>query len=266
MALTSTPLPFGLRDVKIFPCDQIGVRTGPGVDLPASRIFSFKDTQEFTELDGDDVRYATHGGIMTVDWELESGGIPFEAYQVMAGGTIVSYGTTPNQRKVYSKLTTDSRPYFDVEGQAISDSGGDVHGLVYRCKAEGDLEGKFENGQFSILSASGKGYGRLDTKQAYDFVQNETETGIVTTLAPVVISATPNSALNVAGGTTITVKGANFITGATVAVGGTAGTTVVVVDQGTITFVTPAKSAGSYALAVTTTNGTGTLANALTFA
>lgn len=258
MALTNVPLPFGLRDVKLFPCDSVGVRTGPGVDLPASRIFSFKETQEFTELDGDDVRYATHGGIMTVDWELESGGIPFEAYQVMAGGTIVSSGTTPNQKKVYSKLTTDSRPYFDVEGQAISDSGGDVHGLVYRCKAEGDLEGKFENGQFSLLSASGKGYGRLDTGQAYDFVQNEGLVAIVTALTPTVDSTTPNTGLATAGGTALTILGSNFVTGATVAIGGTAATGVVVVSQNKITCVSPAKAAGSYAVAVTTTNGTGT--------
>ena len=38
MALASNALPFGLRDVKLFPLDAAtGVRTGPGVDLPASR-------------------------------------------------------------------------------------------------------------------------------------------------------------------------------------------------------------------------------------
>jgi len=258
MALTTVPLPFGLRDVKLYPVDINGTRLSVGVDLPASRVFSFKDTQEFTPLEGDDVTYASHGGITTVDWELESGGIPFEAYKIMAGGTITSSGTTPNQKKVYSKLATDERPYFDVEGQAISDSGGDVHGLVYRVKAEGDLEGKFENGQFSLLSASGKGYGRLDTGQLYDFVQNETITPIVTSIAPQVFSVTPGTGSN-AGGTATTIKGINFIGTTGVTFGGTTAPGFVVVDQNTITVASPAHAAGTVAVVVTTPSGTGTL-------
>jgi hypothetical protein len=68
-----------------------------------------------------------------------------------------------------------------VEGQAINDNGGDFHGIVYRCKADGSLEGSMGNNEFWITSASGKGYGSLEAASldaVYDFVQNETAVAI----------------------------------------------------------------------------------------
>lgn len=182
MPLTTHALPYGLRDVRLTPFTTAAATAyGTGIDLPVSRTFSFSETEDFEELRGDDQAVASRGQGPTLEWELESGGLPFDAYKVMAGGTIVDSGTTPNQKRVYSKLATDSRPYFKVEGQAISDSGGDVHGIVYKCKADGDLEGEFGQGAFQLLSASGKAYGSTvtaDLGKLYDFVQNETAVAI----------------------------------------------------------------------------------------
>jgi hypothetical protein len=175
------PLPFGLRDVKLKPLSDANI-LGTPVDLPVSRTFSFSDTEDFEILAGDDATAASHGSGPTCEWELESGGLNFEAFKVMSGGTITSSSTTPTMKKVYSKLTTDSRPYFQAEGQAISDSGGDIHGIVYRCKATGSLEGEFGNGAFFLTAASGTGYGdtvgTTPTNKLYDFVQNETAVAI----------------------------------------------------------------------------------------
>ena len=182
MPLTVHALPFGLRDVQLKPVNASTGVAGTKVDLPVSRTFSFSESEDFEELKGDDTTAASHGAGPVVEWELESGGLNFEAFQVMAGGTITSTGTTPAQKKVFSKLATDSRPYFQAEGQAISDSGGDVHCVVYRCKADDKLEGEFGNGAFFLTSASGKGYGDTvgtsPTNKLYDFVQNETAVAI----------------------------------------------------------------------------------------
>jgi hypothetical protein len=183
MPLTGNTLPFGLRDVRLSPLLTTGLPdTANKADLPVARTFSFKETEDFETLEGDDSTAGSHGSGPTVEWELEAGGISFEVWKILAGGTITQTGTTPAQKATFSKLVTDARPYFQVEGQAISDSGGDVHCIVYRCKADGDLEMSFENGSFTLTAASGHGFGdtvgTAPTGKLYDFVRNETTTAI----------------------------------------------------------------------------------------
>ena len=180
MALASPSLPFGLRDVKVFPIDDDG-NVGSGVDLPAAQTFSFKEAETYEILKGDDLNLASHGGGPTVTWELESGGISLEAYQVIMGGSIATAGVSPNLVKTYTKGALDQRPYFQVEGQAISDSGGDMHCVVFRCKADGGFDGSFANAKFWVSKATGTGFGNVQTGgdlKLYEFVQNETATAI----------------------------------------------------------------------------------------
>jgi hypothetical protein len=74
------------------------------------------------------------------------------------------------------------------------------------------------------------------------------------------------TAADPAGGETITLTGTNFKTGATVTVGGTTAPTVSVVNSTTITFTTPAKTAGDYDVVVTNTNGLqATLTNGISY-
>ena len=61
-----------------------------------------------------------------------------------------------------------------------------------------------------------------------------------------------------AGGTTVTITGTNFTGATAVTFGGTAATSVVVVNATTITAITPAHAAGAVNVVVTTPGGTGT--------
>ena len=182
MALTTTPLPFGLRDVKLTPyTDAAATTLGTAVDLPNSRTFSFSEAEEFTELRGDDKVVTTRGQGPSVEWDLEAGGLSLEALKVLVGGTIAETGTTPNQKKTFTKKTTDARPFFQVEGQVISDSGGDVHCVLPRCRVTGNVEGEFADGEFFLTSASGVALGSTvsgDEDVLYEFVHNETATAI----------------------------------------------------------------------------------------
>lgn len=183
MALTTIPLPYGLRDIKVTPYTTAAYTTlaGASIDFPNARTFSFSDAEEFEELRGDDRVVATHGNGASVEWELEGGGLSFEAVKAMYGGTITESGTTPNQVKKLAKLQTDVRMPFKLEGQIISDSGGDVHCVLDACKTTGNLEGEFGDGAFFLTGASGIGLpsklaGRTD--YLYEFVQNETAAAI----------------------------------------------------------------------------------------
>lgn len=181
MAIPAYAQPFGLRDVKLIPLGADGSTPGTSVDLPASRVFSFAESEDFETLKGDDQTVASHGAGPAVDWELEGGGISLEAYAVMAGGTVASTGVTPNVVKTYRKTTAQQRPYFKVEGQSISDNGGDLHGLVYKAKATDNLEGEFSEGSFFVTKAGGTGIGSTESAKTgylYDFVHNETAVAI----------------------------------------------------------------------------------------
>lgn len=179
MALAVNALPFGLREIKLRAIDAAGVVSVTSVKLPASRTFKFSETEAFETLTGDDVTLASHGAGPVVEWSLEAGGISVDAYKVFAGGAVTTSGTSPASVKTYGKKRTDARPYFEVEGRAISDSGGDVHCIVHQCKADGSLEGEFTGGSFFLTAAAGKGYGDPTTDKLYEFVHNETAIAVV---------------------------------------------------------------------------------------
>lgn len=177
MPLTTIPLPFGLRDVKVRPVTGATDTAGTSVDLPNSRTFSFSEAESFEELRGDDGLVAIKGTGPSVDWSLEGGGISLEAVKTLYGGTITETGTTPAIKKTFAKVGTDIRPYFQVEGQAISDSGGDFHVLLYKCRATGELSGEMADGAFWLTGASGRALPNAAGK-LYDFIQNETALAI----------------------------------------------------------------------------------------
>jgi len=180
--LPAAALPFGLRDIKVKPYSNATLTTlATGIDLPYARTFSFAETEDFEELRGDDKLIAVRGMGAGVDWELEAGGLSFTAMAAMYGGTVTETGTTPAIKRSWLKKTTDARPYFQVEGQAISDSGGDVHCIIDRCRATDDMEGELADGSFWLSGASGRALPSLQTARAdvvYEFVFNETPVSI----------------------------------------------------------------------------------------
>lgn len=176
MTISFIPLPFGARDLRVYPLN--GETIGAGVDFPNQRTLSFTETESFQDLRGDDALIAVHGTGPEVQWEIEQGGVSLEAVKVMFGGEIVETGTSPNGIKTFHKARTDVRPYFRIEGQAISDSGGDFHIVIYRARATGDLTGKMDDSAFWMTNVKGRGLGRGSDFALYDFIQNETATSI----------------------------------------------------------------------------------------
>lgn len=269
MALGNS-IPYGLRDVKLIKYPTLAATTFGStlVDLPVARTFSFNDTEEFEELRGDDTLVTSHGQGATVEWELESGGISFEAYAILAGGTITESGIAPNQVKRFRKKYTDQRPFFIAIGLAISDSGGDFQAIVWRCRATDDLEGELSDGEFFIPAAAGTGFGCLVSgmvagaevlDSVYDFVQRETQ-GIIsapaldTPAAPVIYSLDDIGG-PAAGGEIVNVTGYGFTGTTTVTVGGTAATDFAVNSNTSLTLITPAHAAGAVDVIITTPAG-----------
>jgi hypothetical protein len=175
-------LPYGLRDVKIYPyLDAQGtILASAGYDLPHAQTFSFADSENFTDLRGDDEIAATHGNGAQVKWTLEAGGISLAVWAILTGGQIIETGAAPNRVITLRKCSDDTRPYFRVDGQIMSDSGGDVVGVIYRAKCNADIRGQFGDGRFFISQADGIGLPIPGTRLLYDIKQHETKTYLTT--------------------------------------------------------------------------------------
>jgi len=168
------PIPFGARNLKVFPLN--GEVPGAGISLPYLRTLSFSETESYVDLRGDDALKFIHGVGPTVAWDIEAGGVCLEAVKALFGGSITETGTSPNGQKIFSKGIYDIRPYVIIEGQAISDTGGDFHVKMYRARATSELTGKMADSAFWITAFKGTGLGRASDGKLYDFIQNETAT------------------------------------------------------------------------------------------
>ena len=163
--------PYGLRSVKIVSEDDSTV-----VALDAPQTFSFTERIKTSELAGRDATVAIASYTDAVEWELEAGGLPLDAYALMTGRSVTVTGSSPNETTSLVGHTGDVFPYFKVYGQAIGqgDDGGDVHCKLNRVKIT-TLEGGLADGEFWITKCGGIGIGN-DENQAFEFVQNETIT------------------------------------------------------------------------------------------
>jgi hypothetical protein len=169
--------PWVLVDVKL--TDISGTTQ---VDLPASRQLTFKERVISAELRGDGKTLAVGAMPDAVEWSLESGGIPLEAYEIMTGRAPVESGTTPTRTNTWAgDMGPDySYPYFKIYGKSLGDGAGDVHCLIYKAKITDGIEGTFGDGEFFLTACSGLG---IDdgANGAFEFVQNETATTLPTT-------------------------------------------------------------------------------------
>lgn len=178
-------LPYGIRDAKLTPYSdaQGTVLDNESIDLPNMQTLSFSESEEFSELRGDDRLVTTRGQGAQVDWSIEAGGISLKAWATISGGAIIESGLTPNRKIILRKKATDSRPFFRIDGRIISDSGGDVHVRIYRCRANDTIEGDFTDGEFFVTSASGVGLPLLDDTNdiLYDIIRYEAHTALTLT-------------------------------------------------------------------------------------
>lgn len=180
MALAAYAQPYGLRDVKVAPLDAAGVK-GTLVDLPAAQTLEFSESTSTQQLRGDDAVKAQRTTLDAVEWVLDSGGISYEAMKVMVGGTITSSGSTPNIVKKWRRMEGESYPDFFIEGQAISESGGDHHTVIHRAKAS-QFSGTHQDGEFWVSHAEGTGIGTLTAANVgavWDMLHGETAVAIV---------------------------------------------------------------------------------------
>jgi len=160
--------PFGLSDVKL--TDITGTTQ---VDLPASRVLTFRERVRSGEMTGDDSLLAVVSISEAVEWSLESGGISLDAYALITGRSVVTSGTSPNQTSTLQGDAAEHYPYFKIYGKSVSDDAlSDIHCKLNKAKVM-SIEGRFAEGEFFVTSCSGLAVDD-GSDGIYQFVQHET--------------------------------------------------------------------------------------------
>jgi len=179
------PYPYGLRQLMLTPyVDAQGtVLANTSYPMPVAMTMGFSETEQFDELRGDDVLVAVHGRGPQVDWSLEAGGIPIKAWSIVSGGMVLEEGVTPNRKVRLRKSADHQRPYFRADGRSVSDSGGNVVGRIYRCKANGRIQGDRRGGAFMTSAIDGVGLPLVGDagRWLYEWIQNETDNPLSST-------------------------------------------------------------------------------------
>lgn len=160
--------PFSINDIKV-----TNMAGSTQVDLPYEQKMSFKERLVSGELRGSGKTVAVAAEVDAIEFELESGGIPLEAYALMTGRTVTESGTTPSRTNTLTGSGAERLPYFKIYGKSLGDGDDDVHIKLFKCKLTEGIEGELADGEFWVQKCSGV---CIDdgSNGIWDIVQNET--------------------------------------------------------------------------------------------
>lgn len=172
-------LPFGCRDCKIAPYTGT---TPPDpsdfVDVPRIRTVELNVTRDSTDLEGDDVKIATHTFAKGLEGSIEAGGVNLAALAVLEGGEVTTSGMTPNRIATYKVEGDQNEGYFKLEAQMYADDAGDMHFIAWKVKASNGPNFSFTQGEFALTACDLSGIydESVSPSRLYTIVQNETVT------------------------------------------------------------------------------------------
>lgn len=147
--------PYGLHRLWITPyTDTDGSILGAtSYRLPLARTLAFTENETSDTLDGDDkASVAIQGKGALVTGSIEGGGLDLTTFAIISGGQLVDTGVGATLKRTLRKRGSDTRPYFRVEGQVISNGGGDNVIRIFRCKANGKIQADSKYGAFMMPS------------------------------------------------------------------------------------------------------------------
>jgi hypothetical protein len=168
-------------------------------------------------------------------------------------------------------ITTSAPTVLSVSPSSGSDNGGTsvtIIGTNFVPGAAATFGGADASNVTVVSSTSMTATTRSDTAGAVGVLvtnpngqSGSLNNGYTYTANPTITSVSPSSG-SVSGGTSVTITGTNFASGATVTFGETAATKVTFISSTSITATTPAQAAGGVNVVVTNSNGlSGTLSN-----
>lgn len=135
--------PFGVREIRV-------VVGATNVALAAGQTVEAHEVLASAEINGDDAVAAVHSYPIKVEGKLTAAGMPLYAYSLITGRTIATTGATPTRVSTMSVAQGDSFPYFKMFVRAVTEDGGDVWNVLYKCKLTDGQAGQFAFGEFRM--------------------------------------------------------------------------------------------------------------------
>lgn len=181
--------PYGLHRVWITGYTDVDgtILADTSYRLPLAQTLAFTESEDFDTLNGDDKSaVAIAGKGATVDGSLEAGGLDIMTFSLITGAQLIESGVEPNVKRVLRKRGSDMRPYFRVEGQVLSNGGGDNVGRIFRCKANGKIQADMKFGTFMVPSIDFQGTPMPgdDDDYLWEIEYNEQKTTLGSTPVP----------------------------------------------------------------------------------
>jgi len=179
MALGPTKV-FGIDDAKIAPLtsdDGTSISYGTLIDAPGIQTISLSPSYVEKELRGDEKLMDVYTKLEFIEWSFTNAKLSLEVLEALLGGSLESTGTTPDVVDTFTLAGSDIPGYFKLEGQVKYTDAGDLHVILYKCKAN-SVEFELQGEEYAVVTASGKALATDTDDKVLDIVINETATAI----------------------------------------------------------------------------------------
>jgi hypothetical protein len=153
---THGEIPYSITDAKVYPYS--GGSAGAAKDVPGIRRVEISAQVEEAEHRGDNTVLAVAASISSFDLTVEVGQQNLDAIAAMAGGTVTTSGTTPNQTRTLSRTVSNSPADFALKATAPSKSadGGSVVLELPRCQWVGGPNLSLADNEFPATEISAR--------------------------------------------------------------------------------------------------------------
>jgi hypothetical protein len=180
MAVSNETKILGINDLKISELmvdDSTTLTYDTPVDVPGITNLQVSPNFVEKELRGDETVLDKYSKLDSINWSISNVIMSLDALAVMIGGTVATSGVTPAEKKTYTLLSSDLPKYFKMEGQSEYSDAGDVHVILFKCKAS-SVQYELRGEDYATVTASGTGIGTKKDKKIKEIVINEAVTPI----------------------------------------------------------------------------------------
>ncbi len=192
MAATKETKILGINDLKIVliaedsDADYRLESTGGSadvIDIKGIQTLSLTPTFIEKDLRGDEVVLDRYSKLDTINWSFTNAIMSLDAFKVLYGGDIVASGTGSDETQTFTLRGLDLPKYFYMEAQTLYTDAGDVHVILYKCKAS-KIDYELKGEDYVSISVSGMAiptqntFGSTKGGKIKDVVINETAKNI----------------------------------------------------------------------------------------